>query len=125
VGTELEIPPTPGLEVCSFCHGECRRKARVKVAVVLAIGHTLRAQEALSRPYALPDFLEVVHRLFEDGVFVGHDRSIRTRIIRSPDCFTFPREREDIVAAIAAGKHQVEVEDFDFTATASMPMLAG
>ena len=34
-------------------------------------------------------------------------------------------EHEDIVAAVIAGKHQVEVEDFDFTATASMPMLAG
>jgi hypothetical protein len=32
---------------------------------------------------------------------------------------------EDIVDAVVAGKHQVEVEDFDFTATASMPMLAG
>ena len=93
--------------------------------MVLTFRHALSAHEALGRPDALSGFLEVVHRLFEDGVFVGHDRSIRTRIIRSPDCFTFPREREDIVAAIAAGKHQVEVEDFDFTATASMPMLAG
>src|SRR5215208_637706 len=33
--------------------------------------------EALGRPDALPGFLEAVHRLFEDGVFVGHDRSIR------------------------------------------------
>jgi hypothetical protein len=47
--------------------------------VVLAISHTLRAQEALGRPYPLPGFLEVVHRLFEDGVFVGHARSIRGR----------------------------------------------
>jgi hypothetical protein len=46
--------------------------------VVLAISHTLRAQKALSRPDALPGFFEVVHRLLEDGVFVGHDRSIRT-----------------------------------------------
>jgi hypothetical protein len=45
--------------------------------VVLAIGHTLRAQEALGRPDALPGFLEVVHRLIENGVFVGHDKSIR------------------------------------------------
>ena len=60
-------------------------------------------------------FLEVLHRLVEDGVFVGHVRSIRTRIIRSPDCFAFPREREDIVAAIAAGRHKVEVEAFDFS----------
>jgi hypothetical protein len=35
----LEIPPTPGLEVRGFCHGERRRKAREEVAVVLAIGH--------------------------------------------------------------------------------------
>jgi hypothetical protein len=81
--------------------------------VVLTIGHTLRAQEALSRPDTLPGFLEVVHRLLEDGVFVSHDTTIRVGIFRSPDCFTFPREREDIVAAIAAGKHKVE--DFDFS----------
>jgi hypothetical protein len=36
--------------------------------VVLAIGYTLRAHEALSRPDALAGFLEVVHTLFEDGV---------------------------------------------------------
>jgi hypothetical protein len=69
----LEIPPAPGLEVCSLCHGERRREAREEVAVVLTIGHTLRTHEALSRPDALPGFLEVVHRLFEDGVFVGHE----------------------------------------------------
>jgi hypothetical protein len=45
--------------------------------VVLAIGHALRAHEALGRPDTLSGFLEVVHRLFEDGVFVGHARSIR------------------------------------------------
>src|SRR5215217_7416799 len=74
----LEIPPTPGLEVCGFCHGERRREARNEVAVVLTIGHTLRAHKALGRPDALPGFLEVVHRLFEDGVFVSHEKSIRT-----------------------------------------------
>jgi hypothetical protein len=73
----LKIPPTPSLEVCSFCHGERCREARKEVAVVLAICHTLRAQEALSRPYALSGFLEVAHRLLKDGVFVGHDQSIR------------------------------------------------
>jgi hypothetical protein len=83
--------------------------------VVLAIGHALRTHEALSRPDALAGFLEVVHRLVKDGVFVSHDTTIRVGIFRSPDCFTFPREREDIVAAIAAGKHKVEVEDFDFS----------
>jgi hypothetical protein len=73
-------------------HGERRREPRKKVAVVLAIGHTLRAHEALSRPYALPGFLEVVHRLFEDGVFVSHDQSIRTSgSLRSLDCFAFSR----------------------------------
>ncbi len=62
--------------------------------MVLAIGHTLRAQEALGRPDALPGFLEVVHRLFEDGVFVGHAKSIRIgSILRSPYWFTFPGER--------------------------------
>ena len=45
--------------------------------MVLAIGYTLRAHEALGRPDALSSFLEVIHRLIEDGVFVGHDRSIR------------------------------------------------
>jgi hypothetical protein len=83
--------------------------------VVLAISHALSAHEALGCPDALAGFLEVVHSLFEDGVFVGHDLSIRVGIIRSPDCFTFPREHEDIVAAVVAGKHQVEVEDFDFS----------
>jgi hypothetical protein len=68
----LKIPPTPGLEVCRFGHGERRREARQEVAMVLAIGHTLRAHEALGRPYTLAGFLEVVHRLFEDLVFVGH-----------------------------------------------------
>ena len=88
----LKIPPTPGLEVRRFGHGECRRKARKKVAVVLAIGHTLRAHEALSRPDSLPSFLEVVHRLFENSVFVGHDQSIGIGILRSLDCFAFSRE---------------------------------
>jgi len=111
----LEIPPTPGLEVCGFCHGERRRETRKQVTVVLAIGHALGAHEALGCPDALPSFLEVVHRLFNNVVFVGHDRSIRVGILRSADCFTFPRERKDIVAAIAAGKHKVEVEDFDFS----------
>jgi hypothetical protein len=64
----------------------------------------------------LPGFLEVLHRLFEDGVFIGHDRSIRTSgSLRSPDCFAFSREHEDIVDGVAAGKHRVEVEDFDFS----------
>jgi hypothetical protein len=72
-----------------------RRKTRKKVTVVLAIGHALRAHEALSRPDALPGFLEVVHRLFEDGVFVGHEKSIRVGILRSPDYFAFSRKYTD------------------------------
>jgi hypothetical protein len=60
--------------------------------VVLAIGHALRAHEALSRPDALSGFLEVVHRLFEDGVFVGHDESIRAGFVRSPDYCVFSRK---------------------------------
>jgi hypothetical protein len=64
--------------------------------VVLAIGHPLRAHEALSRPDALPGFLEVIHRLLEDGVFVGHDRSIRAGgIFRSLDCLVFSCEHAD------------------------------
>jgi hypothetical protein len=74
---QLEITPTPGLEVCGFCHGERRRKARKKVTIVLAIGHALRAHEALSRPDTLSGYLEVVHRFFEDDVFVSHARSMR------------------------------------------------
>jgi hypothetical protein len=90
---ELKIPPAPGLKVCRLCHGERCREARKKVTVVLAIGHALRAHEALSRPDALPGLLEVLHSLFEDGVFVGHDRSIRTSdILRSPDYFAFSRK---------------------------------
>jgi hypothetical protein len=60
--------------------------------VVLAIGHTLRAHEALSRPDTLPGFLEVVHRLFKNGVFVGHHQSIRVGILRLLRCFAFPCE---------------------------------
>jgi hypothetical protein len=45
--------------------------------VVLAIGHALRAHAALGRPDALTCLLEVVHRLFENCVFVGHDLSVR------------------------------------------------
>ena len=83
---EIKDPPTPGLEVRRFGHGERRCKARKKITVVLAIGHTLRAHEALSRPDALPGFLEVLHRLLKDGVFVGHELSIRTcGSLRSPD----------------------------------------
>ena len=78
---QLEIPPSPGLKVRSFRQGERRREAREEVAVVLAIGHALGAHEALGRPYALPGFLEVIHRLFEDSVFVGHDKSIRAGIL--------------------------------------------
>jgi hypothetical protein len=64
--------------------------------MILAFGHALRAHEALGRPDALPGFLEVVHRLFEDGVFVSHDRSIQTGgILRSPDCFAFSRKHAD------------------------------
>ena len=63
--------------------------------MVLAIGHALRAHKALSGPDALPGFLEVVHRHFEYGCFIGHDRSIRAGILRSPDCFAFSREHAD------------------------------
>jgi hypothetical protein len=61
--------------------------------VILAIGHALRAHEALGPPDALSCFLEVIHRLFEDGVFVGHDQNIRVGILRSPDYFAFSCER--------------------------------
>jgi hypothetical protein len=46
-----------------------------EVAVVLAVGHALGAHEALGRPDALAGFLEVVPRLLEDAVFVGHEKS--------------------------------------------------
>ncbi len=92
LSNQLEIPPAPGFEVCGFGHGERRREARKQVAVVLTIGHALRAHEALGCPDALAGFLEVVHRLFKDGVFVGHERSIRTGILRSLDYFAFSRK---------------------------------
>jgi hypothetical protein len=38
-----EIPSTPSLEICRFGHGERRREARKEVAVVLSVGHALRA----------------------------------------------------------------------------------
>jgi hypothetical protein len=74
LSNQLETPPTPGLEVRCFGHGERRRKAH----------------EAMGRPDALSGFLEVVHRLFENGVFVSHDRSIRiSSVLRSLDCSAF------------------------------------
>src|SRR5215208_1358999 len=76
------ILPMPGRKVCRLGHGERRRKASKKVTVVLAIGHALRAHEALSRPDTLACFLEVVHRLVKNGVFIGHDRSTRGRQYR-------------------------------------------
>jgi hypothetical protein len=63
--------------------------------MVLAIGHALRTHEALGRSDTLPGFLEVVHRFFEDGVFVGHEKSIRAGILRSVDCFAFSRDHAD------------------------------
>ena len=71
--------------------------------MVLAFGHTLRAHEALSRPDALSGFFEVVHRLFENGVFVGHDQSMRAGILRRvgepgyPSLYPGPRLCEGIV----------------------------
>jgi hypothetical protein len=44
----LEMPTAPGLEVRRFCHGECCREPRKKVAMVLAFGHPLWAHEALT-----------------------------------------------------------------------------
>ena len=72
--------------------------------MVLAIGHALRAHEALGRPDALPGFLEVVHRFFEYGVFAGHDLSIRVGIPRSPDCFAFSCEYPDCVLLRKRGR---------------------
>jgi hypothetical protein len=62
-----EIPLASRFEVGSLGHGERRREARKEVTVVLAIGHALRAHEALGRPDAPPGFLEVAHRLFEEA----------------------------------------------------------
>jgi hypothetical protein len=76
----------------SFIHRTSGQRNFEKVAVVLAIGHALRAYEALGCPDALPGFLEVLHSLLEDSVFVGHKRSIRTSGIRSLDAFVFCRE---------------------------------
>jgi hypothetical protein len=67
-----EIPPTPGLEVRSLGYGERRSESRKEVAVILTSGHAMGAHEALCRPDALPGYLEVVHRLFEN-TFVDHD----------------------------------------------------
>ncbi len=84
LSSHLEIPPAPCLKVRRFGHGERRREAREKVAVVLAsfASHALRAHEALGRPHARPGFLEVLHRLFKNGVFMCHGRSIRVGILR-------------------------------------------
>ena len=58
--------------------------------MIFAIGHTLRAHEALGCPDTLPGFFEVVHRLFEDGVFVGYGQSIRAGILRRVDGPGYP-----------------------------------
>ncbi len=77
--------------------------------MVLAFGHALGAHEALGRPYALSGFLEVVHHLFEDSVFVGHDRSIRTGgILRSLDCFVFSRKHADCAMLRKRGRRMHE-----------------
>jgi len=78
--------------------------------VVLAIGHALRAHEALGRPDALPSFLEVVHCLIKYGDFVGHETSIRTGILRSPDCFAFSAQLRDETVLDALGHDLVGVE---------------
>jgi hypothetical protein len=106
----LKIPPSPCFEVCRFGHGERRGEARKKVAVVLAFCHTLRAREALGRPDTLSGFLEVVHRLVKDGIFVGHDKSIRVGIHRSPDCFAFSAQLRDETVLDALGDDLVGVE---------------
>jgi hypothetical protein len=51
VGTELEISPTPGLDVCRFGHAKRRGKAREEVAVVLAIGYALKASCSSIEPW--------------------------------------------------------------------------
>ena len=52
------------------------------------------------------------------GVLIGVDLDAgqlgAVLVLGIPQCFTFPREHEDIVDGVAAGKHRVEVEDFDF-----------
>ena len=50
--------------------------------MVFAIGHALRAHEALGCPDALPGLLGVIHRVFENGVFIGHDQSIWVGILQ-------------------------------------------
>ncbi len=72
--------------------------------MILTFGHALRAHQALGRPDALPGFLEVVHSLFENGVFIGHDRSIRAGIIRSLDYCIFtcelPYQRREVAGCV-------------------------
>jgi hypothetical protein len=103
----LKIPPTPGLEVRGFCHGERRRESRKKVTVVLAFGHALGAHEALGRPYALPGFLEVVHRFFEDGVFIGQPFSeinlTRQLVVSNPT----PRSKRLLCSSLAPSLREV------------------
>ena len=69
----------------------------------VALLDALRAHEALGRPDALPGLLEVVHRLFEDHGFVGHDLSIRPGILRSVNCLAFSREHADSAIIEKAG----------------------
>ena len=74
--------------------------------MVLVISHALRAHEALSGPDALPSLLEVIHRLFEDGVFVGQKRSIRTSASftpSSPHLQSSPRDARNVYLRLRRG----------------------
>jgi hypothetical protein len=75
--------------------------------VVLAIGHTVRTHKALGCPDALSGFLQVIHRLVKDGVFVSHEKSIRVGgILRSPDhCVVsreLPYQRREVAGCVPA-----------------------
>jgi hypothetical protein len=64
------------------------------------------------RPYALSGFLEIIHRLFENSIFVGHDQSIRTgSILRSPHCFAFSRERAGWALLIDLGRYLYSLQE--------------
>ena len=79
--------------------------------MVLAVGHPLRTQKALGRPDALAGFLEVDHRLFEDGIFVGHARSIR---IGASSDYPIVSPSPVITRLSVVEEEQVEVGSLEF-----------
>ncbi len=96
VNQRLQLMPPAGLHVGSLAHIQRRREARQRLLVGLFLGHPLRVvyDDQCGR-YALDGFSLVVHRLFEDRLFVGYAS-------RLPLCLnTFSKSGEQFVCFLA------------------------